>query len=514
MKKENKKLLVTTAIDYVNSFPHAGHAFEKIQADVIARYSRLLGRDVFFLTGSDENSLKNVRAAENEGISVKDFVDRNAAKFQELKGLLNLSFDDFVRTTEERHIQGVQKLWQECAKKGDLYLGEYEGLYCVGCEAYFTPDELENGCCPEHKTEPEKIKEKNWFFRLSKYQQQIKEVIENEAIKIVPETRRNEILSFLKQDLRDICVSRSNERAKNWGISVPGDDTQKVWCWFDALGNYITALGYGSDEKKFNDYWENGEVLHVIGKGISRFHAVYWLGILLSAGVKIPDKIFIHGYITVDGQKMSKSIGNVINPFELVEKYAQKIGNKEAAVDAVRYFLSREISPTEDGDFTYEKFEGRYNSDLASGIGNLLARVVTLASKISDSVILSQQAKNPGVRPFARPRRPQGDTAVSFSNTNFQTKTEEIKKQYKQFLDEFKFNEALGAVWGLIGFCDKYVNDNKPWEGGEDAPQVISDLLLVLQEIAELLKPFMPQTAEKILEQVKTGKSQPLFPRI
>jgi len=493
MEKENKKFFITSALPYVNSVPHLGFALEIIQADVIARCRRALGQDVFFLTGSDENSLKNVHAAEKAGIPIRELVDRNVSKFRALKGLLDLCLDDFIRTTEERHIKGVNKLWNECAKKGDLYLGEYEGLYCVGCEAYYTLEELENGCCPEHKTEPEKIKEKNWFFKLSRYQQQIKEAIGSGRTKIIPEARKNEILSFLKQDLRDICVSRSNERAKNWGISVPGDQTQKIWCWFDALGNYITALGYGSNEEKFNEYWEKGEVLHVIGKGISRFHAVYWLGILLSAGVKIPDKIFVHGYITVDGQKMSKSIGNVINPFELVEKYTQKIGNKGAATDAVRYFLLREISPTEDGDFTYEKFEGRYNSDLASGIGNLLARVVTLANRNpNDKIQMPNQAQNPNAK-----------------NTIY-----EVRDNCGKLLNSFKFNDALEVIWGAVAFCDKYINDEKPWENKEKSKEVIGDLLYAISQIADLLRPFMPQTSQRILDQAASGKSAPLFPRI
>ncbi len=501
LEKENKKLFISTAIDYVNALPHLGHALEKVQADAIARYNRFISRDVFFLTGSDENSLKNVRAAEKEGISVQEFVDKNAQKFKDLKWLLNLSFDDFIRTTEERHIQGVQKLWQKCFENGDIYLDTYEGLYCVGCEAYFTQNDLENGLCPEHKTAPEQIKEKNWFFKLSKYQQQIKEAIENEKIKIIPETRKNEILSFLNQGLKDICVSRSNERAKNWGIPVPGDSSQRQWCWFDALGSYITPLGYGLDEKKFNDYWKNGEVLHVIGKGISRFHAVYWLGILLSAGLKLPDKIFVHGYITVDGQKMSKSLGNVINPFELVEKYTQKIGDKEAAIDAIRYFLLREISSTEDGDFTIEKFENRYNSDLAKGLGNLTSRIIALALRTGSEAAISRL----------------GHKGQEFLGG--------IKKQYKENLDNLEFSKALENVWQLVSFCDKYIDRKKPWER-EESDHVISNLLILLAEIAGMLIPFLPGTSKLIFKQLGIKdlnkeysmliieKGDPLFPRL
>lgn len=477
-----KPIFITTAIDYVNAKPHLGHAFEKIQADVLARYNRLQGRDVLFLTGTDENSLKNVRAAEKAGLSVQDFVDKNAQIFYGLKDALNLSFDKFIRTTEQKHIKGAQKLWQVCEK--DIYQDEYKGLYCVGCESYYTEEELENGCCPEHKTKPELIKERNYFFKLSKYQKQIEEAIEKEKIKIIPQGRKNEILSFIKQGLKDICVSRSQERAQNWGVDVPGDKSQKIWCWFDALGNYITALDFGDNGENFEKFWQKGHILHCIGKGISRFHAVYWLGILLSAGLKLPDEIFVHGYITVNGQKMSKSLGNVIDPLELVEKYG---------VDPVRYFLLREISPTEDGDFTYEKFEERYNADLANGIGNLVARVITLTTKLK---IENERLK------------------TVIKNEKVEEKINKVKSDCAQFLEEFRFNEALGAIWELISFCDKYINETKPWENKENSKEVISDLLYVISQIADLLKPFLPQTSEKILAQLETGKSASLFPRL
>lgn len=483
MRGKNQKFYITTAIDYVNAKPHLGHAFEKIQADVLARYNRLLDRGVLFLTGTDENSLKNVRAAEKAELSVQDFVDKNAQIFYSLKDALNLSFDEFIRTTEQKHIKGAQKLWQACEK--DIYQDEYRGLYCVGCESYYTEEELENGCCPEHKTKPELIKETNYFFKLSKYQKQIEEAIEKEKIKIFPEGRKNEILSFVKQGLKDICVSRSQERAQGWGVDVPGDKSQKIWCWFDALGNYITALDFGDDGENFEKYWQKGHILHCIGKGISRFHAIYWPGILLSAGLKLPDEIFVHGYITSSGQKMSKSLGNVIDPFELVKKYG---------IDPVRYFLLREISPTEDGDFTYEKFEERYNADLANGIGNLVARVLTLANKIFNLPIFNFQ--------------------TNFNDSRIKTKTEETKKDCARFLEEFRFNEALGAIWEMISFCDKYINETKPWEGKEGFKEVISDLLLAIQSIDEMLKPFLPQTSERILSQLGTGKSEILFPRL
>lgn len=474
-----KKFYISTALPYVNAVPHLGHALELTQADVVARYHRLLGEDVFFLSGVDENALKNVRAAMEAKMEIKDFIDKNTLKFIRLKekNVLNLSFDDFIRTTESRHKKGVQKLWQACEK--DIYKKKYKGLYCVGCEEFYKESELENGLCPEHKVKPDLIEEENYFFKLSEYQKQLEKIIENEEVKIIPETRKNEVLSFIKSGLKDFCISRSAERAHGWGVEIPGDPTQYSWVWFDALSNYINALGYAENNKKFQEWWqENENKIHVIGKGIIRFHAVYWIAMLLSAKISLPKIIFVHGYITSNGQKMSKSLGNVVDPFELIKKYG---------TDAVRYFLLREIPSTEDGDFTEEKFIERYNADLAGGIGNLVARVITMAK---DSAPVGN--------------RPKGD--------NFQTAIGKIQENYKKALDGFKFNEALISVWDLISFCDKIVNEEKPWEGGKES--VIEDLLITISEIANLIKPFLPETSEKILEQLKNKKSQPIFPRI
>lgn len=492
MAKE--KFYITTAIDYVNGEPHIGHALEKVQVDTLARFHRSLDEDVFFLTGTDENSLKNVQAAEKEGINVKELVDRNAQRFYELKKALNLSFDDFIRTTKEIHIEGAQKLWLACKK--DIYKKTYQGLYCIGCEEYYKEDELEDGLCPEHETKPELIKEENHFFRLSKYENQLKEIIEKDELKIIPETRKNEVLSFINQGLEDICISRSKERAHGWGISVPNDPNQIIWVWFDALSNYITALGYGKNTEQYQKWWVNNKNrLHVIGKGILRFHAVYWPGILLSAKIFLPKEIFVHGYITAGGQKMSKSLGNVIDPFELVEKYG---------TDAVRYFLLREIPSTKDGDFTYEKFEARYDADLANGIGNLVSRVISLAEK-SD---LKSETLN----------------LEDVQNTEFQLQIDKTWQKYKQALDEFKFNEALASVWGLISFCDEYVEKNRVWEKKEGQKNDILNLLYVIDNIARTLEPFLPETSKNILSWLgtkttdkewvfKVKKGKPLFPK-
>jgi methionyl-tRNA synthetase len=485
----SRKFYITTAIDYVNAPPHLGHALEKIQTDVIARYHRILGEEVLFLTGTDENSLKNVQAAKEKGVSVKELVDKNARIFHELKEALNLSFDDFIRTTEERHVKGAQKLWLVCKK--DIYKKTYKGLYCVGCEEFYKESELENGLCPEHKTKPELVEEENYFFKLSKYQEKLKKIIESDELKIIPETRRNEVLSFIEEGLEDICISRSAKRARGWGIDVPGDSSQKIWVWMDALSNYITALGYAENGKKFQEFWQKNEnKLHVIGKGISRFHCIYWPAFLLSAKLPLPNKIFIHGYITVSGQKMSKSLGNVIDPFELVKKYG---------TDALRYFLLREILPFEDGDFTFEKFEKRYNSDLADGLGNLVARVINLAAK---SKIQNSKSK------------------MKIQNSKLEEEIKKTRRGWKNALDDFKFNEALKAVWDLITFCDKYIEKERPWElvkskvKIQESKVVISNLLLALTEIAKLLEPFLPETSERILKQIKTKKAEILFPKL
>lgn len=330
---------ITTAIPYVNAKPHLGFALEVVLTDAQARYHRLKGEDVRFLTGSDENSLKNVQAAEREGVTTRELVARNAAHFYALRDVLNLSFDDFIRTSvEQRHVAGVHKLWDACQRSGDIYKRSYSGLYCVGCEQFYAEDELEGGLCPEHRVRPELIEEENYFFRLSRYGDRLLDVIASDQLAIVPETRKNEVLSFIRGGLQDFSISRSQARARGWGIGVPGDPDQVLYVWFDALGNYITALDYAGEGEAYRRYWhDNPRRVHVIGKGITRFHAIYWPAILLSAGVPLPATIFVHGYLTVDGQKISKSLGNAIDPVTLVERYG---------IDATRYYLLREVRST------------------------------------------------------------------------------------------------------------------------------------------------------------------------
>lgn len=470
-----EKFYVTTSIVYTNANPHIGFALESIQADVLARWNRALEKDVYFLTGTDEHGSKIAKKAKELGKNPQDFVDEISEKVEELTKVLNLSNNDFIRTTDKkRHWPVVEKIWKGLEKNGDIYKKKYTGLYCVGCEAFIKDKDLEDDKCSIHKKKPELVEEENYFFKLSKYQDEIKKRVEKDELKIIPETRKNEVLGFIKQGLEDISFSRSKEKLE-WGIPVPGDDSQTIYVWADALVNYIS----GADEK----YWPAD--VHCIGKDILKFHALIWPAMLLSLGRDLPKKIFVHGFIGVDGQKMSKSLGNVIDPFELVEKYG---------TDAVRYYLLREIPSAGDGDFTYEKFEQRYNSDLASGIGNLLARVRTMAEN------------------------------VGFKNGNIKDVEPEIiktQKAYKKALEEFKFNEALKSVWDLISFCDKYIEKEKPWERQENSAKILDNLLIVLDNIVELLEPFLPETSEKIKKEIKrknnkfsNPKSSSLFPRI
>src|SRR3989344_4817118 len=479
------KFYITTSIPYTNAPPHIGFAFEIIQADVIARHRRSLKEDVFFLTGTDEHGLKTLRAAEIAGKEVMQFADEISDKFKELAKILNISNDDFIRTTDEkRHLPAVYKLWEEFKKNGDIYKKKYKGLYCEGCESFKTEKEVVGGKCALHpKMDIKEIEEENYFFRLSKYLPEIKKIIKKGKIKIIPRSKKNEILGMIKGGLDDVSFSRAKE--KYWGWPVPGDENQVFYVWQDALPNYISAIGYGENSKNFKKYWPAD--VHCIGKDIIKFHAIYWPAMLMSADIQLPKEIFVHGFINVDGQKMSKSLGNVIDPFELVKKYSSA-SSPQAGTDAVRYYLLREITPTEDGDFTYEKFEQRYNSDLAGGIGNLLARTVTLAKKTEF------KEKKPSVK--------------------IKKETEKAKKESGIFLEEFKFNDSLKLIWDLISFCDKYINEEKPWENGKSALQVVSDVLFALNKISYMLEPFLPETAKKIKKSVEKKESVILFPRL
>ena len=472
------KFYVTTSIPYVNAGPHIGFALEIVEADALSRYHRNKGEDILFLTGADEHGAKIVQAAEAAGKKPQEFVDEISGKFGALKRTLSLSWDDFIRTSDKkRHWPGAQKLWLELVKADDIYKKNYKGLYCIGHEAFITEKDLIDGKCRDHKKEPEVVEEENYFFRLSKYLKEIESRIKNQKLKIVPESRENEILSFLKEGLEDVSFSRP-AKDLNWGIPVPNDPKHTMYVWCDALSNYISALGYGSgDESKLEKYWPAD--VHVIGKDILRFHAAIWPGMLLSAGLPLPKSIFVHGFITVGGEKMSKTLGNVVDPFEVVKKYG---------TDALRYYLLREIPSGEDGDFTYDKFEERYNADLAKGLGNLVSRVLTLAQKSDVKEV-----------------------------KNFKSEIKTAGENVEKVMSEFKFNDALAAIWRLVASGDKYVDDKKPWalsSDSEEFKKTVGSLLYLISEIGKLLEPFLPETSEKISELVKNKKSGTLFPRI
>lgn len=470
------KFYITNAIPYVNAKPHIGHAMEFVQSDTIARFHRQIGNDVLLLCGSDDNSLKNVQAAEALNIPVQELVDKNAKLFQELAEKLNVKFDVFQRGSSEDHHKSSQELWNLCFKNRDIYKKSYTGLYCVGCELFYEKSELnENSECLEHPGKKlEEVNEENYFFRLSKYQKQIEDIIENNKIEIYSQRRKNEVLAFLKRGLEDISISRSNERARNWGVSVPNDDTQKMYVWFDALNIYRSGA---------LEWWPAD--VHVLGKGILRFHAIYWPAFLLSAGLPLPKSIFVHEYITVNGQKMSKSLGNVIDPADLIEKYG---------ADALRYYFLRHISPFSDGDFSEDKFKESYNADLANGLGNLIARV----AKLCENANYTQMG---------------AESRVSEHLIDVEGYTDAIS--------QFKFNDALSFIWNKISDLDKFINEEKPWALVKNQDPKIKSVLAhsidQIQEIAVLLEPFLPETAGKIEEQFKGPKitsGSPLFPRI
>ncbi len=469
------KYYLTAAIPYVNAKPHLGHALEFIQADVVARYHKALGEDVFFVSGADENSLKNVQAAEQAGISVQELCDKNTEAFIALAAALHIGFSGFMRSSSDEHIRSSQELWERCDNAGDIYKKAYRGLYCVGCEAFYTKDELsEAGECFEHPGKKlEEVEEENYFFRLSKYQSRLEALIRADGYRILPEGRKKEALEFIKRGLEDFSISRSKARSHGWGVPVPKDPTQIMYVWFDALNVYRSAA---------RDRWPAD--LHIIGKGILRFHAVYWPAILLSAGIPLPKELFVHGYVTADGQKMSKTVGNVVDPMDLISRYG---------ADAVRYYFLREIPPYDDGDFSEKKFKDRYNADLANGLGNLVSRTLKMAA---DYRVRLEVDKG---------------YAESVLRMNSDT--------YAKCLRAYDFQKAIELVWWQIGACDAYIDRTQPFKvaktdrdtAGEYVKKVLADLYL----IGLWLRPFLPGTSEVILASIEQGAvSQPLFPRV
>ncbi|NTU47124.1 methionine--tRNA ligase [Candidatus Roizmanbacteria bacterium] len=470
-----KKILICTSIPYVNGRPHIGHALEYTQADTLARFYRGKQYDVFFTAGSDENAIKNVESAEKAAIPVHEFIDQQTKAFQQLKDVYHITYDDFIRTSSPLHIKGSQKLWNLCSH--DIYKKSYEGLYCTGCEAFYKDGEFPDNICPAHNRKLEVIIEENYFFALSKYQQQIHDLIEQDKIRIVPEFRKQEVLRFIDEGLEDFSISRPEKRTKGWGIPVPGDAEQRMYVWFDALTNYISILHFDTNDALFENYWLNNQnKVHIIGKDIVRFHAIYWVGMLLSANLPPPSQLFVHGFITVDGKKMSKTIGNVVDPFDLVTTYG---------VDAVRYYLLREIPSLDDGDYSNNRMEQLYSTDLANELGNLVLRLTTLAEK---------------------------DELHIDTETNVYT--DEVLDQQ---IMSYQFNLALEHIWLSIKALNKEVDEFAPWKKQPvERAEFLTNALQKLSVIALKLKPFIPTTAY-IISQAVTGKIEkiaPLFPRI
>lgn len=473
------KFYITTAIDYVNDVIHVGHIYQKILADVLARYWRgKIGQDnVFFLTGTDEYGQKAEKAAGEEGIPTKQFVDKIAQADQKEQDSVNISYDRFIRTTDDDHTKVAQEIWRRVERAGDIYLGDFTGLYCSGCEAYYTEDDLVNGKCQFHPTlEIKTITEKNFFFRWSKYQDFLVDHLEKNPEFIYPQNRHREVLNFAKSGIHDIPVSRTSFA---WGVPVPNQPDHVLYVWFDALANYLTGVGFLKNQKLFQKFWPAD--IHILGKDNVRWHALLWPAILKSVGLPLPKIILVNGFLSLNGQKISKSIGNIIRASDLVAQYSS---------GAVRYYLLRYTAITEDSDISEEKLKIAYNADLANGLGNLVARVAKLCEQ--NKIICS----NP---------------------SNLPAQAGHSSKELEKLLVEFRFNDALAFIWGQIASLDKKINSERPWQlTGEKAKLTLLEYCSVIRQIAFDLQPFLPETSNKIITQF-TGAikfSPPLFPRI
>ncbi len=509
-----ERVYLSTTIPYVNARPHLGFALELVQADVLARHHRQAGDQVRFQTGTDDNSLKNVLAAEAEGIGVAELVSRNAAAFAALREPLALSFDDFIRTSDQaRHRPGVEKLWQACAASGDLYLKHYEGRYCVGCEQFCQPAGLPGGRCPEHGTEPETVAEENWFFRLSRYAGQLHDLVSSGRLRIEPAARRNEVLGFIAGGLEDFSASRSTARARGWGIPVPGDPGQVIYVWWDALGNYVTALGYGTGEAgNYRRWWTGaGRRVHLVGKGVLRFHAVYWPAILLSAGEPLPTDILVHDYLTAGGRKISKSgpAGEAADPVALAARYG---------TDAVRWWLLREVPRLGDADFTAARLVARANDDLANDLGNLVSRAVALVHRY-------RQGKVPRAGAAAAAGDRHAPAGRALAEVRHQT-----PERIASALAAFDFRAATAAVWEVVEEANRYVERAEPWrlaraerDGDADAGARLDESLALLigtcSQLGGELAPFLPGLAARIRAACDDSAGQlpparPVFPRL
>ncbi|MBI5457553.1 methionine--tRNA ligase [Candidatus Kaiserbacteria bacterium] len=476
-----RSFYLTTTLPYVNAEPHIGFALEMVQADIVARYRRLVGDDVFFNTGTDEHGQKIFQKAKEEGRDVQEYVDHFAGEFKKLRGALDLSYDAFIRTTDVHHVAAAQELWRRCENAGDIYKKKYKGLYCVGDEAFVKETELVDGKCPNHPTmDLVEIEEENYFFKLSRYQDKLLTYLGTEGV-VIPEWRRFEALNFVKQGLEDFSVSRVKEKM-SWGIPVPGDDTQVMYVWFDALTNYVSTLGWPEDtDGNFAKFWTNGTTLQLAGKDQVRFQSIMWQAMLMSAELPTTKQVLYHGFITSGGQKMSKSVGNVIDPLAIVKEYG---------TDALRYFLARHVHPFEDSDFTMEKFKEIYNANLANGLGNLAARVMQLAETNLDKPVFTDKAM------FVFKYSPVVEEAMR----------------------GYDLNTVTNNIWGAVSGIDEAIQKDQPFkivkEDKKRGAEMITDLVKQLAWIAKAIEPFMPETSRKILEAVFANKKpENLFPR-
>lgn len=493
----SEKFYITTTLPYVNAPPHLGFALEIVQADVIARYQRQKGKEVIFNTGTDEHGAKIYQRALAEGKEPQAYVDEYAAKFDRLKQALNLSYTNFIRTTDPPHIAAAQEFWRRCDKNGDIYRAKYKIKYCVGCELEKTDSELEGGKCPVHPSlDLEEREEENYFFRFSRYPDRLLEFYHRCPDFVLPNFRFQEIKKFVAGGLRDFSISRLREKMP-WGVPVPGDDTQVMYVWFDALVNYVSTLGWPDSAKAspgelsyFEQFWgtpAERRCIQIAGKDNLRQQATMWQAMLMSAGLPNSRQILIHGFITVGGEKMSKSLGNVADPFELVVKYG---------TDALRYWLLREIPVFEDGDFTLDKFKARYNADLVNGLGNFAARVLALAERRGE------------IKPAAAELDKEMATRISTS-----------RRLVEEFMTTYELNGAVAEIWRLLSLGDEYLNRTAPWRSGDI--NAIYTGVVVLDNVAGLLQPFLPETADKITASIQhingrlvARRGEVLFPRV
>lgn len=481
------RILITTPIYYVNDKPHIGHAYTTLAADVLARFFRTQGKEVFFLTGTDEHGSKIAESAEKMGKSPKQLCNENSQLYKEAWRNLNVKYDYFTRTTDKKHEKAVKKFVEQLKEKGAIYERNYEGLYCIGCEKFLISQELINGLCLYHKTKPQKISEKNYFFQLKNYLKKVEKAIINNKLEIQPFSAKQEVLGLFKQNLDDFSISRQKERVK-WGIEVPFDSEQTIYVWIDALVNYISAIGYGNNIKEFKKWWDDSYVIHLLGRDILKFHAIYWPAMLIAGGIKLPDQEFIHGFFTINNQKMSKTLGNVIDPNKLVDKFG---------ADAARYLLLSQFPFGSDGNIQEIKFEEQYNSNLANGLGNLIERTFAL------------------LRKYNYKAHPLKSATKEFEN-NFKKHEEE----YYYCMNNLDLFKALENAFSLTREIDKYINKKKPWsiplDKSKEINTILTNLLSGLSKIVVFLEPFIPSKLDLVKKRINEGDFSKinLFPRI